>query len=205
MVTNDMKYDKTWIGDLLGGSLMSREGRLIAEMMLQLPSKGQWQQHLVTENILQASSERTAIRYARTLRLRLSMLDSKGLELVVQGSERERQQCLMVALMLQSPVVAAFISLVVNDAKRLFRESLPANVWEVFVEDQRRVHPELTSFSESSLKKMGNNAIKALSEARYLDAPHRRQLQTVFLLPEIHDLLIRLKRSDLIPLMEGKQ
>ncbi|MGS0629569.1 MULTISPECIES: DUF1819 family protein [Photorhabdus] len=200
-----MKYDKTWIGDLLGGSLMSRESCLIAEVMLQSPSKEQWQRHLVTENILQTSSERTAIRYARTLRLRLSMLDSQGLELVVHGGERERQQCLMVALMLQSPVVAAFISSVVNDAKRQFRESLPANVWAVFVEDQRRVHPELASFSESSLRKMGNNAIKALSEARYLDAPCRRHLQTVFLLPEVHDLLVRLERSDLIPLMEGKQ
>ncbi|HHL3320895.1 TPA: DUF1819 domain-containing protein, partial [Klebsiella pneumoniae] len=27
-----MKNDKAWIGDLLGGSLMSRESRIIAEL-----------------------------------------------------------------------------------------------------------------------------------------------------------------------------
>ncbi|CDG15741.1 DUF1819 family protein [Xenorhabdus doucetiae] len=200
-----MKYDKTWIGDLLGGSLMSRESRLIAELMLQSPNEEEWQNYLVVENILQASSDKTAIRYSRTLRLRLSMLDSKGLELIAFGSERERNQCLIVALMLQSPVVEVFISLVVNDAKRQFRESLPMNAWETFVEDQSSVHPELKNFSESSLKKMGNNTIKALSEVGYIDTPRRRNLQTVYLLPEVQDLLARIERNDLVPLMEGKQ
>ncbi|EEY5023211.1 DUF1819 domain-containing protein, partial [Escherichia coli] len=29
-----MKNDKAWIGDLLGGPLMSRESRVIAELLL---------------------------------------------------------------------------------------------------------------------------------------------------------------------------
>ncbi|ECT1675710.1 DUF1819 domain-containing protein, partial [Salmonella enterica subsp. enterica serovar Typhimurium] len=33
-----MKNDKAWIGDLLGGPLMSRESRIIAELMLTAPN-----------------------------------------------------------------------------------------------------------------------------------------------------------------------
>lgn len=184
---------------------MSREGRLIAELMLQNLTEEEWQQKLLAENVLQASSGKTAIRYARTLRLRLSMLDEEGLELIANGSERQRQQALLVAVCLQSPIIVQFISQVVNDARRQFRETLPANVWMAFVEDQLRVHPELTSFSESSLMKMGNNVLKALSESGYLDTPRRRNLQTVYLLEEIQALLASLEQQDLISVLEGKQ
>ncbi len=34
-----MKNDKAWIGDLLGGPLMSRESRIIAELMLTAPNE----------------------------------------------------------------------------------------------------------------------------------------------------------------------
>lgn len=184
---------------------MSREGRLIAELMLQNLTEDEWQHKLLAENVFQVSSGRTAVRYARTLRLRLSMLDEQGLQLIANGSERQRQQALLVALCLQSPIIAQFISQVVNDARRQFRETLPANVWMTFVDDQLRVHPELTGFSESSLMKMGNNVLKALSEAGYLDTPRRRNLQTVYLLEEIQALLARLEQQDLISVLEGKQ
>ncbi|EJL4990351.1 DUF1819 family protein, partial [Salmonella enterica subsp. enterica serovar Typhimurium] len=51
-----MKNDKAWIGDLLGGPLMSRESRIIAELMLTAPNEQTWQEQIVGHNILQASS-----------------------------------------------------------------------------------------------------------------------------------------------------
>ena len=53
-----MKNDKAWIGDLLGGSLMSRESRIIAELMLTAPDEQTWQEQIVGHNILQASNTR---------------------------------------------------------------------------------------------------------------------------------------------------
>lgn len=70
-----MKNDKAWIGDLLGGPLMSRESRIIAELMLTDPDAQTWQEQIVKHNILQASCANTAKRYATTIRLRLNMLD----------------------------------------------------------------------------------------------------------------------------------
>jgi DNA-directed RNA polymerase specialized sigma54-like protein len=56
--------------------------------------------------------------------------------------------------------------------------------WDEFVASHLRQQPVLTSYSDSSIKKIGNNLIKALAEAGYLDTPRRRNLQSVFLLPE---------------------
>ena len=173
MINTMTKNDKRWIGDLLGGSLMVRESRTIAELLLSEPDETTWQQQIINENILQASSTSTANRYARTLRLRLMTLDRECWQLIADGSESERLQMLLVALMIQSPVVATFIA------------------------------EELAAFSDSSIQKMGNNLIKALAEAGYLDSPRRRNLQNVFLLPVVAAALHRLNKAELLPILEG--
>ncbi|MEY5110807.1 DUF1819 family protein, partial [Salmonella enterica subsp. enterica serovar Corvallis] len=164
-----MKNDKAWIGDLLGGPLMSRESRIIAELMLTAPNEQTWQEQIVGHNILQASSANTAKRYATTIKLRLNTLDKVAWSLIAEGSERERQQLLFVALILHSPVVKDFLAEVVNDLCRQFKEKLPMDSWDEFVANHLRQQPVLTSYSDSSIKKMGNNLIKALAEAGYLD------------------------------------
>ncbi|WP_410959866.1 BrxA family protein, partial [Salmonella sp. SAL4362] len=91
-----------------------------------------------------------------------------------------------------SPVVKDFLAEVVNDLCRQFKEKLPMDSWDEFVANHLRQQPVLTSYSDSSIKKMGNNLIKALAEAGYLDTPRRRNLQSVFLLPETQATLQRL-------------
>lgn len=204
-MTNTMKKnDKRWVGDLLGGSLMVRESRTIAELLLSEPDETTWQQQIINENILQASSTSTANRYARTLRLRLMTLDRVCWKLIADGSESERLQMLLVALMIQSPIVAEFIAEVVNPARQQFKEKLGLNCWGDFVDENLRLHPELAAFSDSSIQKMGNNLIKALAEAGYLDSPRRRNLQNVFLLPDVATALHRLNKAELLPVLEGK-
>ncbi|MXF09106.1 DUF1819 family protein, partial [Escherichia coli] len=106
-------------------------------------------------------------------------LDKSAWTLIAEGSERERQQLLFVALTLHSPVVKDFLAEVVNDLRRQFKEKLPGNSWSEFVNSQVRQHPVLTSYSDSSIAKMGNNLVKALAEAGYVDTPRRRNLQAV--------------------------
>lgn len=52
---------------------------------------------------------------------------------------------------------------------------------------------------------MGNNLIKALAEAGYLDTPRRRNLQSVFLLPETQATLQRLGQQELFSILEGQR
>jgi hypothetical protein len=203
MTQTTTKNDKRWIGDLLGGPLMGRESRTVAELLLQEPDEATWQQQIINDNILQASSTSTANRYARTLRLRLMTLDRESWQLIAHGSESERVQMLLIALMIQSPVVAAFVAEVLTPARQQFKEKLDVNCWNEFVDENLRLHPELAAFSDSSIQKMGNNLIKALAEAGYLDTPRRRNLQTVFLLPDVAAALHRLNKPELLPILEG--
>ncbi len=199
-----MNNDKTWIGDLLGGSLMSKESRVIAELMLTHPNENIWQQHIIGQNILQASSASTAKRYAATIRLRLMTLDKTAWKLVAEGSERERLQLLFIALMLQSSIVQDFLVDIVNDLHRQFKGKLPHDSWGEFVANHRQ-YPVLSRYSDASITKMGNNLVKALAEVGYLDTPRRRNLQAVFLLPEIKEVLQRLGQQDLIFILEGNR
>jgi len=200
-----MNNDKKWIGDLLGGPLMSKESRVIAELMLSDPDENNWQQQIVEQNILQASSSNTAKRYATTIRLRLMMLDKGAWRLIAEGSERERVQLLFIALILHSPIVKDFLDETVNDLRRQFKEKLPNDSWSEFVTNHIRQYPVLTSYSDSSITKMGNNLVKALAEVGYLDTPRRRNLQPLFLLPETKEVLQRLGQQDLISILEGKR
>ena len=145
---------------------MVRESRTIAELLLSEPDETTWQQQIINENILQTSSISTANRYARTLRLRLMTLDRECWKLIADGSESERLQMLLVALMVQSPIVAGFVADVVNPARQQFKE-------------------------------------KALAEAGYLDSPRRRNLQNVFLQPDVATALHRLNKAELLPILEG--
>ncbi len=60
---------------------------------------------------------------------------------------------LLVALMIQSPIVAEFIAEVVNPARQQFKEKLGMNCWSEFVDENLRLHPELAAFSDSSIQK----------------------------------------------------
>ena len=125
LMTNTMtKNDKRWIGDLLGGSLMVRESRTIAELLLSEPDETTWQQQITNENILQASSTSTANRYARTLRLRLMTLDRECWQLIADGSESERLQMLLVHLWQQRTDIRSDGADIVRQPHRQWSSSL---------------------------------------------------------------------------------
>jgi hypothetical protein len=60
----------------------------------------------------------------------------------------------------------------------------------------------LHELSASTLQKSGNNIIRALVEADYLDNNKNRRLQPVYVLPETQVWLQRFNRVDLEAIME---
>ena len=65
---------KTYLGDIIGGSIMLRESRLIAQLLLQHPDDEAWERAVVEENLLQKSSVHSAKRMASTVRKRLEAM-----------------------------------------------------------------------------------------------------------------------------------
>lgn len=193
---------KEYLGDLIGGSLLITESRIIAESLLKNLPDDEWKSLVIGENILQKKSGQTAIRYARTVRWRIEGLGSDFIAELLTTNERAYVQMLMMALIIHSPIVADFMKLTLADARRIYKPNLDSNAWSEFYDTRSKVFSELENFSESTIKKMGNNAIKALADSGYLSDSKKKKIQPVYLVPEVKSWLVRLGRPDLIQVME---
>ncbi|MEM8280668.1 DUF1819 family protein [Morganella morganii] len=201
MKTNIMKI-KEYIGDLVGGGLFLAESRIIAESLLKNLPDNKWKSQIIENNILQKKSGQTAIRYARTIRCRIEGQGERFMTELLTASERAYIQMLMMSLLIHSPVLSDFMRLTLAEARRTYKPALPADAWSEFYDSKMRVYAELGDFSDSTIKKMGNNAIKALVDSGYLSDSRTKKIQPVYLMPEVKDWLVRLGRKDLIDVME---
>ncbi len=193
---------KEYIGDLVGGGLFLAESRIIAESLLKNLPDNKWKSQIIENNILQKKSGQTAIRYARTIRCRIEGQGERFITELLTASERAYIQMLMMSLLIHSPVLSDFMRLTLAEAHRTYKPALPADAWSEFYDSKMRVYAELGDFSDSTIRKMGNNAIKALVDSGYLSDSRTKKIQPVYLMPEVKDWLVRLGRKDLINVME---
>lgn len=193
---------KDYVGDLIGASLLITESRIIAEYLLKNLSNDEWKSLVIEENILQKRSGQTASRYTKTIRQRIEVLGDDFIVSLLESTERAYIQLLMAALLINSPIVADFMRLSLAEARRTYKPTLASDAWTEFYDMQIRVYPELNKFFESTINKMGNNAIRSLVDSGYLSDSRKRHIQPVYLLPEVRECLIHLGKEDLIEVME---
>jgi hypothetical protein len=193
---------KEYLGDLTGGGLFITESRIIAESLLKNLPDDEWKSLIVEQNVLQKKSRQTAIRYARTIRVRIEGLGEEFMSRLLAANERAYVQMLMMALLIHSPIVADFMRFSLAEARRTYKPNLASDAWSEFYDTRVRAYRELGGFSDSTIKKMGNNTIKALIDSDYLSDSRTKKIQNVYLMPEVKDWLVHLERNDLIDVME---
>ncbi|EGX6956815.1 DUF1819 family protein [Aeromonas hydrophila] len=176
---------KAYLGDIIGGSIMLRESRVVADLLLKRPDEVSWNDAIVNENALQKASVHSAKRMASTLRKRLEPMGPDFWTALLQASDELAKQMLLLATIRQSPVLGDFMATVVADARRMYRESLRGDDWYDFMLSRQRVVDGLDQFSESSIQKIGNNIFKILADVGYLESGRSRKLQNIYLLPEV--------------------
>lgn len=203
-INNDLELNKAkhYLRDLTGGSLLIVESRVVAETLIKDIPEADWNRLFTDDNILQKKSKHTAIRYARSVRRRLEPLGMAFIDAVIHASESQYNQLLMLALMIHTPALPDFMRHVVAETKRIYKPNLASDAWDSFLLDRMRILPGLNGLSASTLQKSGNNIIRSLVEAGYLDNNKSRRLQSVYVLPETKVWLQKLNREDLEPIME---
>jgi hypothetical protein len=197
-----LKNHKAYLGDLIGGSLMIREGQIVAELLLKKPSQDEWLDAIVNQNILQKRSDASAKRNASTIKKRLESLSDEFLTQLAFGSAELSSQLMFAATLIQSTMLADFMRDVVLDAKRMFRDLIDSNDWVAFWEDRSRLFPEFAQMTESSTYKIGQVVFKVLADAGYIESTRNKKLQNVYLLPEVKSLLADMQREDIVAAME---
>ena len=181
---------------------MIAENRIIADILLKKLSEEEWKKAIIDENVLQKKSVNSASRNAHTLRKRLQPMGDAFLVSLLNVSERAYIQLLMATFIIHSPVVLDFMRHSLAEARRTYKPSLSTDAWLEFIDTRIRTIPELGEYSESTLKKMGNNVIKALVDSGYLNSSRQRKIQPVYLLPEVKNMLKEQNREDLVEVME---
>ncbi|WP_274020840.1 DUF1819 family protein [Vibrio parahaemolyticus] len=197
-----MSEYKKYLGDLIGGSLMITEAQLIAELLLSEPSKEQWDEAIVEQNILQKRSPASAKRNAATIKKRIANLGYKFLSALVKANHEEAAQLMMAATLINSPLLADFMRTVVMDAKRMYRENIDMKDWEYFWEDKCRIYPDFADMSESSTYKIAQVAFKVMTDGGFLESTKTKVLTNIYITPDVRDLLVEMDRGDIIQAME---
>jgi hypothetical protein len=181
----EFSYDS----DLIGGSLLVRESRVIAELLLGHADEAQWKQVIQTENRLQKRSPATAKRQARALRQRLERLDQPFWRALRDGDDELATQVAFVAALERNLLLVEFVETVLGDAFILQAENLAQYQWLDFLEDRAHRDPAIGGWTESSKKKMGQVVFRILAEVGLLQSTRSLRLQHILVRPEVNILL----------------
>ena len=181
----EFRYDS----DLIGGSLLVRESRVIAELLLDNATEAEWKKAIQDDNRLQKRSLATAKRQARALRQRLERLDQPFWRALRDGDDELATQIAFVSAFERNLLLAEFVETVVCDAFIVRAESLAHYQWLDFLEDRLQRDSSIASWTESSKKKMGQVVFRILAEVGLLRSTRTLRLQHLLVRPEVNVLL----------------
>ncbi len=175
--------------DLSGGSLMVRESRAIADLLLQGADVGQWEHQLYIENILQKRSPASIKRNVSTIRKRLERLNPDFWQLLRDGDDELAKQIALCGVLERNPLLVEFMETVVKDAYVARSFQLENYYWIDFLNERAQRDRNIATWKDSSKKKMGQVAFRILTEAGYVKSAQSLELQHVMLRAEIIQLL----------------
>tara|TARA_R110002049_G_scaffold30289_2_gene102951 strand:+ start:1224 stop:1835 length:612 start_codon:yes stop_codon:yes gene_type:complete len=181
--------DFTYNSDLTGGSLMVRESRIIADLLLKEASPEQWHEAIQVENLLQKKSQASAKRNAQAIRKRLELIEPEFWRALRDGDDEIATQVTFCAALARNLLLVEFMERVVQDAYVTHTESLDLYQWNDFLEDCAHKDPVIHDWKESSKKKMGQVVFRILAEMGYINNTRSLKLQTVLIRPEIKIML----------------
>lgn len=175
--------------DLIGGSLLVREARIIADLLLSKADDAEWKRVIQIENRLQKRSPATAKRQARALRKRLECLDAPFWRALRDGDDELATQVAFVAALERNLLLMEFVETVVRDAFVIHAEKLAHYQWLDFLEDRVHRDPAIEDWKEASKKKMGQVVFRILAEVGLLQSTRSLKLQHMLIRPELNVLL----------------
>ncbi len=185
-------------GDLTGGSLLIRESRLVASMLVEGWSPQDIKAQVLGKNLFQNDSPSTTRRYCRLILSRLRCLSMPQLRLLGEGNDETAGLLLLTAVLKTYPIVRSFVREVLLEKVRCYEPKLERKDWVRFLEQWETIDPEVPQWTESSRKKMGQVIIRMLSEAGILSDTRTMTIQFPIIPPEVTDVLIQASEDHIL-------
>jgi len=170
---------------MVAGSLLERESRVIAGLLLEGEGEKTLLERVVMENLLQKRSIQTIKRQTGLLVKRLLPLGKDGWKLISQGSAEVTRQVLLAACIKHNRLLGDFVLKVVREEIRLFHRNLPKCSWVTFIEEAAHREDVVTTWSDSTKHKLGQVSLRILAEAGIIENPRNLKFLPFFLDPQV--------------------
>ncbi|EIK44769.1 hypothetical protein O59_002492 [Cellvibrio sp. BR] len=194
--------DFSYNSDLNGGSLMVRESRVVADLLLNNATASEWHQAIQIDNLLQKRSPATAKRNAQAIRKRLELIAPEFWRALRDGDDQLATQVAFYAALERNLLLVEFIESVVRDAYITQANQLASYQWLEFLEDRTHKDESISTWQDATKKKMGQVVFRMLIEAGYMQNNRNLQLQKVLLRPEMKVMLEDSYKQRIIDCME---
>ena len=175
--------------DLIGGSLQVRESRIVADLLLQDASPEQWHEVIQKQNRLQKRAPASAKRVAQAIRKRLERLDAPFWRAIRDGDDELATQVVFCSAMERNLLLVEFIETVLKDAFVTRADVLEPYHWNEFLEERSHRDSTITTWTESSRKKMAQVVYRMLAEVGLLKSTRNMKLQNLMIRSEVRVLL----------------
>ena len=175
--------------DLSGGSLMVRESRLIADLLLREATTEQWHQAIQVENVLQKRTTASAQRNATAIRKRLERLEPDFWKALRDGDDELATQVAFCGALERNLLLVEFMETVLREAYISQAQHLDSYIWSDFLDERSQRDQDICEWKESSKKKMGQVVFRMLAEVGYLKSTRTLELQRVIVRAELSSLL----------------
>ena len=175
--------------DLSGGSLQVRESRIVADLLLQDASPEQWHEVIQQQNRLQKRAPASAKRVAQAIRKRLERLDAPFWRAIRDGDDELATQVVFCSALERNLLLVEFIETVLKDAFVTRAGVLEPYHWNEFLDERSHRDSTITTWTESSRKKMAQVVYRMLAEVGLLKSTRNMKLQNLMIRSEVRVLL----------------
>lgn len=184
------------------GSLLLRESREIAKLLLENADNEQWHRAIVVDNILQKRSPASAKRMAKLIRNRLELMKPDLWKLVLEGNNEVASQALLAAAIKHSRLLGDFMQQVIPEHLKAFDKELSLKDWDNFLAECERRDSEPATWSESTRRKLGQVIFRILAEAKYIDNTRSLNLTPVKIVSDVKRYLAENNEDYILKSME---
>lgn len=175
--------------DLTGGSLQVRESRIVADLLLQDADGEQWHEVIQRQNQLQKRSSASAKRVSHALRKRLVLLHAPFWRAIRDGDDELATQLVFCSALERNLLLVEFIETVVRDAFVTRVGVLEPYHWNEFLDERSHRDSAISTWAESSRKKMAQVVYRMLAEVGLLESTRNMKLQNLMIRSEVRALL----------------
>ncbi len=191
--------------DMGAGSLLVRESRVVAGLLLQEAKPEDFHQALMKDNLLQKKNPVSARRQARLIRNRLESMPRDFWLFVRDGDHDAAAQALLCAAIRQNRLLGDFLLTTVREHIRTYQKTLALRDFDLFFEQCRLIEPAISQWSESTVRKIRQVVFRILAEAKIIASTRSPRLLPFVLLPEIHAALSANQEQYVLQCLEGLQ